>query len=226
MDKKTAKKLIANNKKFYDAAADKFSSTRLFPWRDFEFIKKLVRSGDSVLDLGCGNGRFYQYLHDKKIKYLGVDVSKKLISKAKKLNPAALFKAVDILNFKSQEKYDLILMVAVLHHIPSDGLRKKILENIRGILKKDGILVVSCWNLWTPRYLKYITKRDMTKVDGHSLDKNDALVPFSDGENLIGKRYLHAFTKRELISLLKTANLKVLKNQSGQKNFIVIANKT
>lgn len=225
MNKITVKKLIANNRKFYDAAADKFSSTRLFPWRDFDFLKSLVGPGVNVLDLGCGNGRFYQYLKDSGIKYLGVDNSKKLIAKARSANLKANFETANIINYKTKKKFNLILMIAAIHHIPSSELRQKVLKNIHGMLNKDGILVISCWNLWTPRYIKYITKKDGTKIDSFILDKNDALITFSDGKKLIGKRYLHAFQEKELIAAVKKAHLMILKNLSNNKNFTLILKK-
>ncbi|PIX02803.1 SAM-dependent methyltransferase, partial [bacterium (Candidatus Gribaldobacteria) CG_4_8_14_3_um_filter_42_11] len=41
-----------------------------------------VKDGDKVLDVGCGNGRLVKAFENKKISYLGVDNSEKLIKLA------------------------------------------------------------------------------------------------------------------------------------------------
>ena len=43
-----------------------------------------IKSGDSVLDLGCGFGDFYRYLQSRKlhIDYIGVDINDDFINKA------------------------------------------------------------------------------------------------------------------------------------------------
>lgn len=76
-------KIFADLEKGYDQMADKFSETRKFFWRDLEFIAKYIKSGDKILDFGCGNGRLLEILGNKKVDYTGVDISGKLIKLAR-----------------------------------------------------------------------------------------------------------------------------------------------
>ena len=81
---RTAEKILADVKEGYDRISDEFSGTRQYGWKDFEFWKKYLKRGWQVIDCGCGNGRLVDFLEQFQVNYVGVDVSKKLISAAKK----------------------------------------------------------------------------------------------------------------------------------------------
>lgn len=57
-----------------------------------------LQSGNTVLDLGCGLGDYYQYLLDNKfdIDYTGYDINPQLIQIARKRFPLAKFETKDI----------------------------------------------------------------------------------------------------------------------------------
>ncbi len=54
-------------------------------------------------------------------------------------------------------KYNLVFLLAVLHHIPTRSLRLKILKDIHSVLAPGGRLVLSTWNLWQI-YFPLLTK--------------------------------------------------------------------
>ena len=51
--------------------------------RMFREIKKSIEPNSTVIDVGCGTGRFSLFVADKVSKVAGVDLSKKNINKAK-----------------------------------------------------------------------------------------------------------------------------------------------
>ena len=69
----------------------------------------------SVLDVGCGLGHFYEFLvsndliNQLKIKYAGIDISKKMVDFAKKKFPGIDFNTVDLINDKFDKKYDFVM---------------------------------------------------------------------------------------------------------------------
>lgn len=106
-----------------------------------EFYKKIKPT--SVLDIGCGNGRWVELLKEWGVKrnltfsYTGMDVSKKLIDICKKKWPKLSFftEALELLPATpvSKVKYDLIFSYTTLEHVKP--------ENISGVvasLKKRG----------------------------------------------------------------------------------------
>jgi len=51
------------------------------------FLNQYIENHQKILDLGCGNGRLLNFLKNKKIEYIGVDNSEKLLLEAQKQYP-------------------------------------------------------------------------------------------------------------------------------------------
>lgn len=202
MDEKYAKYLIKKTRSDYNLIAEQFSGTRSFFWKDLEPFLDYTSSGDKVLDLGCGNGRLFSVLKEKGIDYIGVDNSEGLIAEAKKKFPKTRFEIQDLLNLSfSENTFDKIYCIATLHHIPSNELRLKALEEMKRVLRPGGILILTVWNLWQRKTIwKSVIKNNLLKLIGSAkMDFNDILVPWKDktGKVLV-QRYIHLFTKKEL----------------------------
>src|SRR3989339_479457 len=100
MDKQTEKNLIRIVRKNYDDIADHYSETRKkHLWPELLKLTEKIKDGDRVLDVGCGSGRLLNAFRKKKIIYLGVDASKKLIHNAQGLNIGYNFVEGEILKF-------------------------------------------------------------------------------------------------------------------------------
>jgi len=46
----------------YEKISHDFSQTRKVFWEELSFLKDYINNGDSILDLGCGNGRFLELI--------------------------------------------------------------------------------------------------------------------------------------------------------------------
>lgn len=77
-------------------------------YANFVLISSIISSNSSVLDVGCGQGDFYNYIKNKKIKYCGIDISKLMIEKAKKKNPSINFLQKDFLE-ENFENFDYVV---------------------------------------------------------------------------------------------------------------------
>jgi len=85
MDKVTQQNLLALVRRNYEAIAVDFDNTRKkHLWPELIKLAGLVKDGDKVLDVGCGNGQLIEAFKEKKIDYLGVDSSERLIAAAKR----------------------------------------------------------------------------------------------------------------------------------------------
>ncbi|MFH1710254.1 MAG: class I SAM-dependent methyltransferase [bacterium] len=73
------------------------------------------KEGFSVLDVGCGLGHFYEFLASNslvkqlKIKYAGIDISKKMVDFAGEKFPGIDFDQVDLINDKFDRKFDYVM---------------------------------------------------------------------------------------------------------------------
>lgn len=224
MNKEYARYLINKTKSDYNLISKDFSRTRGRIWEEISFLFD-VKSGEKVLDLGCGNGRYYELL--KNTDYTGLDTSEELIKIAKEKYPNAKFQVEDALNLSFQDNsFDKIYSIAVLHHIPSNELRLEFLKEAKRVLKPNGRLTLTVWKFHQKKERSLLIRYTILKIIGRSkLDFKDILEPWADKT----ERYYHWFSERELKKLAKKADFKikeagVIKNQRGtRRNIYLIA---
>jgi len=232
MNKKTNQKLLNIVKQNYEEIADNFSNTRNYVWPELKNIIARrfpkppcgkVSKTYRILDLGCGNGRLFElFKNNKKISYIGIDQSDNLINIARIKYPRANFLQQNILEYEnSNEKFNLILLIAVLQHIPSYSLRLNFLKKIKKNLQPKGEIIISNWDLHkNKKYKKLIYKYAILKLLGiNKMDFNDILFT---GFNSSSQRYYHAFTKKELYKLLNQVGFKIKKLYSDNHNIYAI----
>jgi ubiquinone/menaquinone biosynthesis C-methylase UbiE len=229
MDLELAKSILEQTKQNYNLIAKEFSSTRKEIWEELLFLFEDLKEGEKVLDLGCGNGRWYQVFKEKRVDYFGVDNSEKLIEIAKKTFPEAKFLVADALNLPFPDNFfDKVYSIAVLHHIPSEDFRIKFLKEVKRVLKEEGIFVLTCWKAHRFREIFALLKYTFLKLIKKSpLDFKDVFLSWGKK----AKRYYHFFTKKELQSLIERVNFKILKlgvvknREKDRKNFFVVCKK-
>ena len=233
MKRDIALKILAKNKELYNQIAEDFSSTRYKIWPEFEYFKGYLQKNQDILVLGCGNGRLLELLKEYQPNYLGVDFSQRLIEQAKQKWPDYNFQIGDALDLSFlNQKFDIVFLIATLHHIPSQKLREKVLRNIYSVLKPGGKLLMTNWNLWQKRYLKYIIKYSLMKmsqpskeiiegVKARNLDLQDVFVPWQKKY----LRYIHSFTELNISRLMKKTGFEIIKNVSNTRNIITVAKK-
>ncbi|MDD5396814.1 MAG: class I SAM-dependent methyltransferase [Candidatus Moranbacteria bacterium] len=254
MKKETVEKILSQTKHGYDMISQKFSQTRKHFWRNLEFIADFAKDGDSVLDYGCGNGRLLELFENKKINYVGVDVSQQLIDDAaghygaenrqfKKIDPSQTSLAFPDAYFNS------IYSIAVFHHFPSEKYRQEVAKELFRATKNGGQVVVTVWYLWPAfsaswrirrgkpafvslrrgkqkKYYKYVIKNWIEKLKGQSeLDWNDCHISFTDNAGKKFQRFHHAFTKRELRKLFAEAGFEIQKCEVVDGRNIVLVGK-
>ncbi len=228
-----ALKIIQQNKTAYNLIGNEFAATRQRLWPEIELlVKKYVKAGDKVLDIGCGNGRLLKAL--PAVDYCGIEVSSVLLKQARqtadRLNfRQANFKELDMLELHKlgDKGFDVIFMLASFNHIPSQELRLKVLQAVRKLLKSGGLIIMMNWNMWQWRYKKSIWQykiiMPLKQIIGRAYRnpeiKNwqwglrDIITVWQNGDkSKQGELYYRAFTKTELKKLFKQSGFKVLEN--------------
>ena len=193
--------IVSGIQKMYDEIGTHFSRTRQKTygtssanWPVTDKYLKTLKAGQSILDIGCGNGKLVSGL-PKGLDYVGTDFSKTLLAEAKSLYPDRDFRfgnAVEPEHWEGLAKYDAIFCVAVLHHIPEHEQQVYILKEARKHLKNDGFLYLTVWNLWQEKFAQY-------QIDDHFE------VPY----NKNWKRYCVAYDVQTLTDILTEAGFNV-----------------
>jgi SAM-dependent methyltransferase len=96
-------------------------------------------NGDSVLDLGCGEGRNSLFLASVGYKVTGIDISETAISIAKKKKSTANFLCASLIEDTWPDNtYDIIIDFGLFHFIPYE-YRQSYIKNIYNHLNTNGI---------------------------------------------------------------------------------------
>jgi len=235
MKQEVINKILYETEIGYNQIADKFSHTRKNFWNDLAFIATYIKEEDKILDYGCGNGRLLEILKNKKINYVGVDISQKLIDIAKekyhnceesffKINSQASLAFPD--NF-----FNRVVSVAVFHHFP-EKYAKVMARELYRVTKTDGTIIITIWNLWQKKRSKdifnfiAILKKIFQIGEYRGFGFGDILVPFHDNQGGIFNRYHRVYTKDSLVKIFLAVGFEIKKCfLLNEKNIILIARK-
>jgi len=229
------KKLNLLNQNFYTEIGQYFNHTRNYSWEGWdkllENIKLIMEENDlDVLDLGCGNARFLEFLLKQEFitkSYFGLDNSDFLLEKATEKVSHYNYNSFEFLKtdllfedwkLDNSQRFSLITIFGVLHHIPSLELRLSFLEKAKEKLTKNGLIVFTTWNFARVERLKkrivdldseiaqnLFQKIQLEKID---LDSGDYILDWVKGQ--VSYRYSHYYSDSEVLELLKKTKLKLV----------------
>ncbi len=126
--------------------------------KKIEFYTRILKKYKvkSVLDLGCGNGLYLFPLKKLGFDMDGLDISKKMLSKARKKNKSIKLYLQDMSKFKINKKYDSIICLnSSLVLLPNFKLIEKTIKKCNEHLKSKGILLLDL-----PNHKKEIKEAD------------------------------------------------------------------
>ena len=106
-------------------------------------IKKYITSTSKILEVGCGTGKLLSQIDALTfgIELTGVEMSSDMLQQIDTLrfkNPVRLIND-SVENFIDDNKYDIIVMKQVLHHIVS---REQVLKKLAGYLNPNGVIII------------------------------------------------------------------------------------
>ena len=159
-----------------------------------EILKKeLGYQPKKILDLGCGVGTMLELLIKsfQGSTFYAYDESKKSMDYIKKKFP----KINHLDNLETNEKFDLIFISAVVHHVKS-GDRDDLFKNIYNLLSPNGVMFVFEHNPYNPVTLKMVTNCEFD-ADAELIKKND-LINLCKKNNfkIIKSGYIHFFPSK------------------------------
>jgi SAM-dependent methyltransferase len=233
MNEQRQQELLKIVERNYEDIARDFDTTRKkVLWPTLIEFSAMVASDQSILDVGCGNGRLLRAFESGTVDYVGIDNSNNLIELAIKnvenlenvqQRLQSRFLVGDILDLGQLNLglFDWVFSIAVIHHLPSFELRVKALKNLKLKLAPGGKIVLSVWRPWgNKRLIKELFKALGSKLIGrHRYAWNDLVFVWKNNQS---PRYYHFFTKYELRRLAREAGLKIVDFRAEQRNYYLV----
>ncbi|MDA3855587.1 MAG: class I SAM-dependent methyltransferase [Candidatus Woesearchaeota archaeon] len=152
-------------------------------------IAKYVKGDKNILDLGCDDGHFLNFIEKPKY-YLGIDIREDILKKCRKRyknEKNFKFENVDFnkQKIKSKEKFDYVILSALIEHIDDF---ENLLNQINLITKKGSKILIttpvqfadhilrigSKFRLFAKdsyeEHVRYYSKKDFKNINGWNLE--------------------------------------------------------
>jgi SAM-dependent methyltransferase len=145
-------------------------------------------SFDSLVDVGCGDGRFLREVTAERpdLRALGVDYSERSIGMARGMNPDLDYEVRDIVERPLGEEFDVATCIEVLEHVPPEDC-EAFVAGIRDALVPGGRLVLTVPHANKPvneKHYRHFTADDLESLLAPRFDSLE-FVPFDRRSKLL-----------------------------------------
>lgn len=139
-----------NPKDSYDQIVEEYAEKNFHELdhkpKDRELLDRLVAEVNSlgpICDMGCGPGEVARYLKDRGADALGVDLSPKMVEKARQLSPDIRFSVGDMTHLEvADNTWGGIAAFYSIIHIPRNSVVDALRE-LKRVLKPGGLLLLA-----------------------------------------------------------------------------------
>ena len=236
MDDETRLRLNQINREFYARTASEFDATRGGAWVGWQRLLEIIDLPvDSVIDIGCGNGRFGQFLARHQAEpfvYHGIDNNRPLLDLARKRlskQPGLTLRLLEqdlVVSGLPAMNARLIALFGMVHHVPGFLQRQELLASAAERLQPGGYLVFAAWRFYEEERFR---NRIVPWSSDIAVERNDFLLDWRRGE--LALRYCHYVDDAEHQSLVAATGLSVVGDYradgaTGQLNRYTVLRKT
>ncbi len=219
MDTATIHRLNQINRDFYRVTAADFDATRGRSWPGWDALLPYLEPAPlTVLDVGCGNGRFGVFLTQHMtsdpespqpgIRYHGLDNNAALLAYARTALAdvpqieAHLMEHDIVEQPPDSGSYDLVVLFGVVHHLPGYAQRQAFMRTLAERVAPGGVLVFACWRFY--EYARF-RERIVPWPDDITVEQHDYLLDWRRGETAL--RYCHYVADDEHAALIQATGL-------------------
>lgn len=205
----------------YDQIAEDFSDTRYSVWPSVKAFLDDVCLQDSVLEIGCGNGKNLFYLKDARDSLadtrglMGCDMCDKFVKMVNDKGVKCVKANAIELPFDNAQ-FDFTLSVAVIHHFTTKERRLAAIKEQIRVTKPGGKGFIEVWAFEQPDTMK------------RKFDTQDSLVPWKRRGRVDANRYYYLFKECELENYIIdtfSSDVDLLESKYDNGNWVVIFQK-
>jgi 2-polyprenyl-3-methyl-5-hydroxy-6-metoxy-1,4-benzoquinol methylase len=207
-------KLLQLNQAFYDGQADSFAASRVQPQPGFyRLVEELPQPCASLLDVGCGDGRFGRFLLEQQAisRYTGVDFSAELLAMAQSSTQGE-FVQRDMSQrgcLAGLGPFTAVACLAALQHVPGRANRVALLQEMKECLGANGRILLSTWQFTdSPRQRRKIRDWAEVGLSSDDVEPHDYLLTWQRGG--FSYRYVCLIDEAETAVLAQSSNLQIV----------------
>ncbi len=214
--------MFKNSSKYYDL---------IYGQKDYQkeadiitnYIRQYHPQATTVLDVACGTHEHVKYLTNH-YQIDGLDINQEFLDIAAAKNPQGTYHRGDMINFKVNKQYDVIMCVfSSIGYVQTLDNLKQTIANFKNHLSKNGIIIVEPWftpDSWFEGKTHMATvDNDDVKICRMNLSETRGKCSYIKFHYLIGDKNgvehfteeheLGLFTQEEMLNSFKSANLDV-----------------
>lgn len=147
---------------------------RITGYAFFRALRRHIRPGDAVLEVGCGWAvSSFALAGEGKVSVTALDIAEKLIADLRRLqkelggsyDAQLTLVAGDAFRLQDMGKtFDVVFSDGTYEHFLQDGDRRKFLEQVRAVLRSGGMFCVAVPNLHNPFFHAVVDQKMPTMV--------------------------------------------------------------
>jgi ubiquinone/menaquinone biosynthesis C-methylase UbiE len=139
-----------------------FPGTYYLAFRDLPRVFRQYVTGIRALDFGCGAGRSTRFLRSLGFRVVGVDISRTMLDRARKVDPSGDYRLVADGDLGSLEEgyFDLVLSAFTFDNIPTLRQKQSALISLKRLLGDQGriVSVVSSPDIYINEWASFSTR--------------------------------------------------------------------
>ena len=166
-------------------------------------VSSVLKAGNRLLDVGCGDGYFALHVKDKFNKIYGAEVAKEAALIARKWNVTTSVMDLNVsLSFKDNT-FDAVTCMEVIEHLLDP---ESLVDEIYRVLRPDGQLVLTTPNIRNFRNLYTLVCK--------------GVFPQTSPDTFVwGGGHLHFFTREDVRNIFEKAGFKRIEFFINQEQF-------
>jgi SAM-dependent methyltransferase len=106
-------------------------------------VARLLAGRRTIVDVGCGTGRYSAFLAERGFSAMGIDSSDAMLEVARSRGSGAAFEVGDLFTWRPAAPVDGVLCRGVLNDVIEDEDRQLALDSLFSMLRAGGLLVLS-----------------------------------------------------------------------------------
>ena len=139
-----------------------FPGSYYLAYRDLPSLLNRHGRGKRALDFGCGTGRSTRFLRALGYDVVGVDISERMLARARELDPVGDYRIVPDGDLSSlpPSTFDAVLSAFTFDNVPTLERKISLFRGLRGLLADDGRIVnlVSAPEIYVHEWASFSTR--------------------------------------------------------------------